>query len=39
MTARDDETIGFYTGHATAYTSRGQDPDRPQLETFLARLR
>lgn len=39
MTARDDETIGFYTGHATAYTSRGQDPDRPHLETFLARLR
>lgn len=39
MTARDDETIAFYSGHATAYTSRGQAPDRPHLETFLARLR
>ena len=38
MTGKDNETIGFYTGNAMAYTSRGQDPDRPHLETFLTRL-
>ena len=38
MAGRDDDTIGFYTGNAAAYTSRGQAADRPYLETFLARL-
>ena len=38
MTGKDDETIGFYTGNAAAYTSRGQAADRPHLETFLAQL-
>ena len=28
MTGRDDDTIGFYTGNAAAYTSRGQAADR-----------
>ena len=38
MTARDDDTIGFYTDNAGAYTSRGQAPDRPHLDQFLSRL-
>ncbi|KJF73527.1 MULTISPECIES: bifunctional 2-polyprenyl-6-hydroxyphenol methylase/3-demethylubiquinol 3-O-methyltransferase UbiG [Rhizobium/Agrobacterium group] len=38
MTAKDAETIGFYTDNAGAYTSRGQAPDRLHLEKFLARL-
>lgn len=38
MTAKDEDTIGFYTDNAGAYTSRGQAPDRPHLEKFLASL-
>ena len=38
MAARDDDTIGFYTDNATAYTTRGQAADRPHLETFLSQL-
>ncbi|MDZ7927648.1 MAG: class I SAM-dependent methyltransferase [Agrobacterium sp.] len=38
MAAKDENTIGFYSGNASAYTTRGQSADRPQLETFLARL-
>ena len=38
MTARDDDTIGFYTDNAGAYTSRRQAPDRPHLDQFLSRL-
>ncbi|MGF0521827.1 class I SAM-dependent methyltransferase [Agrobacterium pusense] len=38
MAAKDDDTIGFYTDNATAYTTRGQAADRPHLETFLSQL-
>ncbi|OCJ64858.1 SAM-dependent methyltransferase [Agrobacterium tumefaciens] len=38
MAGRDDETIGFYTDNAGAYTSRGQTADLPHLEKFLSRL-
>lgn len=38
MAGRDDETIGFYTDNAGAYTSRGQTADLPHLEKFLTRL-
>ena len=38
MAAKDEDTIGFYTDNANAYTTRGQAPDRPHLETFLAQL-
>ena len=38
MAARDDDTIGFYTDNATAYTTRGQAADRPHLKTFLSQL-
>ncbi|WP_454701149.1 class I SAM-dependent methyltransferase [Agrobacterium burrii] len=38
MAGKDDETIGFYTDNAGAYTSRGQAADRPHLEKFLSRL-
>lgn len=38
MAAKDEDTIGFYTDNADAYTTRGQAADRPHLETFLARL-
>lgn len=38
MAGKDDETIGFYTDNAGAYTSRGQAADRPHLEKFLSHL-
>ncbi|MEH3124925.1 class I SAM-dependent methyltransferase [Agrobacterium cavarae] len=37
MTARDDDTIGFYAREVAAYTTRGVDAS-PRLQAFLAAL-
>ncbi len=37
MTARDDDTIGFYAREVAAYTTRGVDAS-PRLKAFLAAL-
>lgn len=38
MPAKDDTTINFYTAEATAYTSRGQEPNYLWLDAFMAKL-
>lgn len=35
---KDNNTIGFYTDNASAYTTRGQVADSMHLEAFLAKL-